>query len=357
MEYRVNDSRYHLQAGGGPLLQLQRPSHAGSPAPRPGTATTCSPHLPPPAAPGPSRAACWGPQIRGTPLVEQPGALSSARPHPGGGTGRPAFLRELAAILRLSRKKGGALRAGGPSGGLLENLGPSCTRGFGGGRPPRTPGEDPGKSSAASGRSSPFLPPALPGEGSPWRRVARQVGLCKSECCRFFKRQMGRAPVSTTCWDYRVGKKPGAAPVRLHRGRKAAPSRDFPPRPYFSKVFRARDRPFPQRVPPGETEGRIKYGTGPHFFQQGPQGTSPWPPAMRPPHLRGNSWASGPPAGGGQGPPARLIEEGPGVLHDLLGPAGGWGKTTLAPHHRRAQPAPTSSTSAPSPAASKRSKR
>ena len=35
--------------------------------------------------------------------------------------------------------------------------------------------------------------------------AARQVGLCKSECCRFFKRQMGM-PLFDYLLDYRVGK-------------------------------------------------------------------------------------------------------------------------------------------------------
>lgn len=68
--------------------------------------------------------------------------------------------------------------------------------------------------------------------------AARQVNLCKSECCRFFKRQMGM-PIFEYLLEYRVAKsmdllKQGC-PVA-----EAAEKCGFPAPAYFTKVFHAR---------------------------------------------------------------------------------------------------------------------
>lgn len=69
--------------------------------------------------------------------------------------------------------------------------------------------------------------------------VARQVGLCKSECCRFFRRQMGQ-PLFEYLLDYRVGR---SLPL-LQEGRatvaEVASRVGFSNPAYFSKVFRSR---------------------------------------------------------------------------------------------------------------------
>ena len=69
--------------------------------------------------------------------------------------------------------------------------------------------------------------------------VARQVGLCKSECCRFFKRQMGQS-LFDYLLDYRIGRslallEEGGATVA-----EVASQVGFSNPAYFSKVFRAR---------------------------------------------------------------------------------------------------------------------
>lgn len=68
--------------------------------------------------------------------------------------------------------------------------------------------------------------------------VAKQVGLCKSECCRFFKRQMG-ASLFSYLLDYRVGR----SLAYLQEGcsvNEAAAAVGFGDPSYFAKVFRAR---------------------------------------------------------------------------------------------------------------------
>lgn len=68
--------------------------------------------------------------------------------------------------------------------------------------------------------------------------IARQVGLCKSECCRFFKRQMGASPFDYLL-DYRVGRSLGY----LQDGASVAQAAEavgFSDASYFSKVFRSR---------------------------------------------------------------------------------------------------------------------
>ena len=69
--------------------------------------------------------------------------------------------------------------------------------------------------------------------------VAKQVGLCKSECCRFFKRQMGQS-LFDYLLDYRIGRslallEEGGATVA-----EVASQVGFSNPAYFSKVFRAR---------------------------------------------------------------------------------------------------------------------
>ncbi len=68
--------------------------------------------------------------------------------------------------------------------------------------------------------------------------VARQVGLCKSECCRFFKRQMG-----TSLFDYLLDYRVGKSLAYLKEGRpvnEAAAAAGFGDPSYFAKVFRLR---------------------------------------------------------------------------------------------------------------------
>lgn len=67
--------------------------------------------------------------------------------------------------------------------------------------------------------------------------IAAHVGLCKSECCRFFKRQMG-TPLFDYLLDYRVGKslrslKAGSSVA------EAAEAAGFSDPSYYAKVFRA----------------------------------------------------------------------------------------------------------------------
>ncbi len=68
--------------------------------------------------------------------------------------------------------------------------------------------------------------------------VAREVGLCKSECCRFFKRQMG-----TSLFDYLLDYRVGKSLISLQEGRtvaEAAAAAGFGDASYFAKVFRSR---------------------------------------------------------------------------------------------------------------------
>ena len=75
--------------------------------------------------------------------------------------------------------------------------------------------------------------------------VARQVGLCKSECCRFFKRQMDQ-PLFEYLLDYRIGRslpllQEGSATVA-----EVASQVGFSNPAYFSKVFRSRMKRSPR---------------------------------------------------------------------------------------------------------------
>lgn len=68
--------------------------------------------------------------------------------------------------------------------------------------------------------------------------VARQVGLCRSECCRFFKRQMGLS-LFTYILDYRIGR----SLAYLKEGCSVADAANavgFTEPSYYSKVFRER---------------------------------------------------------------------------------------------------------------------
>ncbi|WP_158590923.1 AraC family transcriptional regulator [Acutalibacter sp. 1XD8-33] len=68
--------------------------------------------------------------------------------------------------------------------------------------------------------------------------LSRHVGLCKSECCRFFKRQMRVSPFEYLL-DYRVGR----SLAFLQEGysvSQAAEAAGFSDPSYFAKVFRLR---------------------------------------------------------------------------------------------------------------------
>lgn len=68
--------------------------------------------------------------------------------------------------------------------------------------------------------------------------AARQINLCKSECCRFFKRQMG-----VSLFDYLLDYRVGRGLSLLKSGRtvaEAAAETGFSTPAYFAKVFRAR---------------------------------------------------------------------------------------------------------------------
>lgn len=68
--------------------------------------------------------------------------------------------------------------------------------------------------------------------------AARQVNLCKSECCRFFKRQMG-----LSLFDYLLNYRISQSLPLLKSGRavaEAAEETGFATPAYFAKVFRAR---------------------------------------------------------------------------------------------------------------------
>lgn len=68
--------------------------------------------------------------------------------------------------------------------------------------------------------------------------IAGQVGLCKSECCRFFKRQMG-----SSLFDYLLDYRVGRSLSHLKEGRSVAEASaavGFSDPSYFAKVFRAK---------------------------------------------------------------------------------------------------------------------
>ena len=84
--------------------------------------------------------------------------------------------------------------------------------------------------------------------------VARQVGLCKSECCRFFKRQMGQS-LFDYLLDYRIGRslallEEGGATVA-----EVASQVGFSNPAYFSKVFRTRMKLSPREY---QKQGALK---------------------------------------------------------------------------------------------------
>lgn len=75
--------------------------------------------------------------------------------------------------------------------------------------------------------------------------VARQVGLCKSECCRFFKRQMNQS-LFEYLLDYRIGR---SLPLLQEGGAtvaEVASQVGFSNPAYFSKVFRSRMKRSPR---------------------------------------------------------------------------------------------------------------
>ncbi len=68
--------------------------------------------------------------------------------------------------------------------------------------------------------------------------AARQINLCTSECCRFFKKQMG-----VSLFDYLLDYRVGQSLKLLKAGRtvaEAAEESGFSTPAYFAKVFRAR---------------------------------------------------------------------------------------------------------------------
>ena len=84
--------------------------------------------------------------------------------------------------------------------------------------------------------------------------VAKQVGLCKSECCRFFRRQM-RQSLFEYLLDYRIGR---SLPL-LKAGRltvaEVASRVGFSNPAYFSKVFRTRMKLSPREY---QKQGALK---------------------------------------------------------------------------------------------------
>ena len=83
------------------------------------------------------------------------------------------------------------------------------------------------------------------GEKVTLEEVAKEVGLCKSECCRFFRRQM-RQSLFDYLLDYRIGRslpllREGQATVA-----QVASQVGFSNPAYFSKVFRSRMKRSPR---------------------------------------------------------------------------------------------------------------
>ena len=83
------------------------------------------------------------------------------------------------------------------------------------------------------------------GEKVTLEEVAKEVGLCKSECCRFFRRQM-RQSLLDYLLDYRIGRslpllREGQATVA-----QVASQVGFSNPAYFSKVFRSRMKRSPR---------------------------------------------------------------------------------------------------------------
>lgn len=67
--------------------------------------------------------------------------------------------------------------------------------------------------------------------------IAVHVGLCKSECCRFFKRQMG-TPLFDYLLDYRIGRSLSSLKAGSSVA-EAAEASGFSDPSYYAKVFRA----------------------------------------------------------------------------------------------------------------------
>ena len=83
------------------------------------------------------------------------------------------------------------------------------------------------------------------GEKVTLEEVSKEVGLCKSECCRFFRRQM-RQSLFDYLLDYRIGRslpllREGQATVA-----QVASQVGFSNPAYFSKVFRSRMKRSPR---------------------------------------------------------------------------------------------------------------
>ncbi len=89
--------------------------------------------------------------------------------------------------------------------------------------------------------------------------AARQVNLCKSECCRFFKRQMGLS-LFDYLLDYRVGKS-----VELLKSgcsvSQAGLEAGFRNAAYFAKVFRQRTGRSPSQYKKENASGRAGGGS------------------------------------------------------------------------------------------------
>ena len=87
--------------------------------------------------------------------------------------------------------------------------------------------------------------------------VAKQVGLCKSECCRFFKRQMNQS-LFDYLLDYRVGRSLPLLQAGKDTVAEVASQVGFSNPAYFSKVFRSRmkqsPREYQRRAIPGLLE-------------------------------------------------------------------------------------------------------
>ncbi len=120
----------------------------------------------------------------------------------------------------------------------------------------RAPAEDPEKIERLRGLIS-FLH-AHYREKVTLEDVARQVNLSKSECCRFFKRQMGK-PLFDYLLDYRIGK----SLALLKSGRtvaEAAAGSGFSNPAYYAKVFRARTGRSPSQYRKENAADRLQAG-------------------------------------------------------------------------------------------------
>ena len=227
MEYRVNDSRYVLRAGEG-LFCNSNALHAGN---RVGgqdcdyVSLTFHPRL----LRG-FEGSVLGPKYVDA-LVNSPG-ISSAK-LTGGASWQGRVLEELGEVYRLTQEKP-ALYELEVLRGLLE-IWAQLYQGFGEAARQEA-GEDPEKLRRL--RTILAFLHSHYREKVTLEEVAREVGLCKSECCRFFKRQMG-VPLFDYLLDYRVGKSLELLQAGCTVAESGAQS-GFPSPAYFSKVFRAR---------------------------------------------------------------------------------------------------------------------